>query len=234
MAKKEYYIKKYGEKLDFVIKYLSEGQTVTKISTELLIGKDVIYGIKRDYNLYTSNIYHKRAQDKIELDILLKLISSNYTIPKIAEYFKVSIVAIRKFLKDNDIRIVNGNTLYKNLNEKVISYEEEQVLIGGLLGDTYLGYPRHNHKFNSSGSFTHCLNQLEYCYYKYNLLKELCSEPTVKKCFDKRSNKNYEQIDCRILSNKSLNSYTDSFYFSGKKEVYKELLYKLDGLGLAI
>ena len=71
--------------------------------------------------MYTSNMYWNRSQRKIELTVLLTLVEKNYTIPRLAKYFEVSIASIRKFLKDNDIKIINGNTLYKNLNEKTHS-----------------------------------------------------------------------------------------------------------------
>lgn len=113
-----------------------------------------------------------------------------------------------------------------------LSYKEEQAIIGGLLGDTYLGKSKLAR--NVSGSFTHTLKQKEYCLWKYKILKKFCREPYDTYQDDKRTGKKYEKTHCVIYTNPVFNKYWDKFYPNGKKIVPEDLLWKLDPLGIAI
>ena len=234
MPTEKYYLKKYGEKLNLVKKFTLEGKTAKWISNEINLTLDVIYNIRKDYELNASKIYLNRVYNLINKEELIELILKKFTLPEIAKHFNVSNGAIKRFLNINNIIIEDGKVLNYLKKELELNYEEEQVLIGGLFGDTYLGYPRKNTSFNATGSFTHCLKQKEFIFYKYNFLKRFCSEPKIRNNYDKRSSKFYQSYNCQILSNKGLNIYRDKFYINNIKIVPEDLLYKLDGLGLAI
>ena len=88
---------------------------------------------------------------------------------------------------------------------------------------------------NCMGSFTHKVEHSEYVYYKYNLLKRLCAEPTIHNKFDKRSNRNYQQCFCKIRTNPILNPIREMIYDeNGQKHLKEDVILKLSPLGIAI
>lgn len=114
---------------------------------------------------------------------------------------------------------------------KPLSQEEYDVLIGGLLGDTWLGYLGKSK--HVSGSFTHKLEHEDYVRYKYKYLKRLCSIPTIHNKFDKRTNREYQQVFCKIATNPILDPIVEAFY-KEKKVINQEYIEKLSPLGIAI
>lgn len=114
----------------------------------------------------------------------------------------------------------------------VLTQEELDVLIGGLLGDTWLGYTKLG--VNACGSFTHKLEHKNYVQYKYEKLKRLCSKPSIHNKNDRRSNRIYQQSFCKIGTNPILNDIVDKFYKDGRKTIYEDLLYRLSPLAIAI
>ena len=114
---------------------------------------------------------------------------------------------------------------------KPLSQEEYDVLIGGLLGDTRLGYLGKSK--HVSGSFTHKLEHEDYVRYKYKYLKRLCAIPTIHNKFDKRTNQEYQQVFCKIATNPILDPIVEAFY-KEKKVINQEYIEKLSPLGIAI
>lgn len=113
-----------------------------------------------------------------------------------------------------------------------LTQQELDVIIGGLLGDTWIGYL--NNARNPCGSFTHKLEHYEYAEYKYNLIKRRCSEITIHNKTDKRSNRKYQQVFCKIASSEVLIPIQQSFYPNGIKIIPEDLIWKLSPLGIAI
>ena len=113
-----------------------------------------------------------------------------------------------------------------------LTQQEFDVIVGGLLGDTWIGKP--DQAKNASGSFTHKLEHMEYVQYKYNLIKRRCSEVAIHNKFDKRTKRYYQQAFCKIASSEILNPIQQAFYPNGKKIVPEELINKLSPLGIAI
>lgn len=232
--KKKRYYEKYGDKIDSIINLTKNGFSNKEIKDNINIGTDIIINVRKLFELNAKEIYENRAYNSIDLEKVLSLISDKYTIPKLSKYFKVSVAAMTRFIKINNISIEDGRYLVSVKEDIELTFEEEQVLIGGLLGDSWIGYPRNNKNFNVCGSFTHCLEQEEYCNYKYNILKRLCSKPVYHNKYDKRFDKRYQQIFCKINAHQVLRKYRELFYPNDKKIVPIELLNKLEGLGLAI
>lgn len=160
---------------------------------------------------------------------------------------------VNAFLKANKIkRYINRKPItkcliryliekYKLNNNKCIErYDntipytqvEFDVIVGGLLGDTWIG-KRKNAK-NAEGSFTHKLEHYEYVEYKYNLLKRRCSNFTIHNKHDKRSNRKYQQVFCKLAASSLLNPIYEAFYKNKVKVVPKDYIYKLSPLGIAI
>ena len=118
-----------------------------------------------------------------------------------------------------------------NLYEyKELSYEQEQIVIGAILGDSHFSRIYKN----ATGEFIHSIKQEEYCIWKRSFLSEYCSEIKYSQQFDKRTNKVYKKVICYIHTNPVFNPYYDLFYKNKIKIISKELLYRLEGLGIAV
>ena len=167
------------------------------------------------------------VNEKEILDLLVK----GYSCPKIAKVLNLNRQVIqrrvRKMILPNNIYIKHrGKVLFEELTN-----DEYNVLIGGLLGDTWVGKSKKSK--NSCGSFTHKLEHKEYVYYKYNILKRLCSRPKIHNKKDNRTGRVYQQSFCKISTNPAINTLRDMFYKDNIKIVDKEVL-NLGPLGLAI
>lgn len=161
---------------------------------------------------------------------------------------------VRKYLMKNNLstgtrdKSYSVKTLIHNLinkyelnkNQHIDSYpclydltqEEFDVIVGGLLGDTWIGYL--GQAKNPCGSFTHKIEHSPYVEYKYNLIKRRCSEITIHNKLDKRTNRKYQQCFCKIAASPVLIPIREAFYKDNIKIVPEELINKLSPLGIAI
>ena len=187
--------------------------------------------------LNVSNVTIKNTREKLQLPSLFKY-KRKFDINKFYELYlkELNDVNIAKILKVSKSCIqdyrnsLNLKKNYQEYKEIKLTFEQEQVLIGGILGDSHL---RKEYK-NTSGEFVHSLKQKEYCSWKRDILKEFCAELKESYQIDKRNNKRYDKIICRILCNPVFNSYYHLFYKNKIKIISRELLYRVEGLGLAV
>ena len=108
---------------------------------------------------------------------------------------------------------------------------EFQVVIGTVLGDTTLD----RRKKNANGTCKHCIKQKEFIFKKYEYLKNISREPRLINCYDERFKEpSYQTWYWYINANPALNEIHDKFYSSGKKVIDKELIMKIEPLGIAI
>lgn len=107
-----------------------------------------------------------------------------------------------------------------------ISPEQEQVVLGGLLGDGCIGGANTPHY-----SEAHSLKQEKYLLWKYESLSNL--NPTIRKSTVKINGKDIGVIKLLTKSDVSLIRYRDMFY-RAKKAVSSEILSKIDDLALAV
>ena len=113
---------------------------------------------------------------------------------------------------------------------KELTQEEEQVLIGSLLGDSTL----RRETFTTWGSFRHSLKQRNYGMWKYEQLKRICGTWREYTTYNKKVKKYYNGIAFNIRNHVVLNYYHNIFYGDGKKRITPEIVEKLTPLGLAI
>lgn len=114
-----------------------------------------------------------------------------------------------------------------------LNKEQEEVLIGTLLGDASLRIGKDCK--NPSFTCTHCLAQEEYCKSKEALFKELGSSGSRNKSLqpDKRTGKIYNYYNMRIHANPAFLPYYNAFYKNGKKVIPIDLLDKFTARSLA-
>ncbi len=143
-------------------------------------------------------------------------------------YNKLEESSLAQLLKKspNAIRIKASRLGLNKLKAReliVLTKEEEQIIIGGLLGDLYCRIKKTSKNANIEGA--HCKKQESYLLWKISLLKSLSFNL-------RRTNLGYLFFESRAFH--CLNLYRNLFYKNGKKEVNKDILDKLEPLGLAI
>lgn len=109
----------------------------------------------------------KVRKSKLNLDRMLILYSLGYNDKRIAEHLKASISTItyarQKILKLKPV-----------LETLRLTKNQEEILIGTLLGDSYIGYVYEGCKYPCL-TFGHCKKQEIYAYSKFNKLKPIMS-----------------------------------------------------------
>jgi hypothetical protein len=203
------------------VELYNKGYNDSEISRIMNVNHVTIKNNREVLNL-PSNFKYKRKFDENEFK---KLYDLGYNDCKISEILKISNSAVQDYRKQKGMK--SNHNIYEDV---VFSFEQEQLIIGGLLGDTHF---RKNYA-NASGEFVHGLAQEEYCKWKREILKDFCSKIYYSYQIDKRTSKKYEKVICRIYSHPVFNGYYNLFYRNKVKYISKEMLWRLEGLGLAI
>ena len=167
----------------------------------------------------------KKYLDKQKLQDLVNEGKSDKEIAEILDYCEGYIKHIRLELK-----------LYRGEKRAPIHYEfskdQEQVIIGSLLGDGCI----HNKSFENSGvwlSIHHCAKQKEYLEWKARFFEGISSIYEAVRYDDRFKNPEYTDYVLQTRSILELVPYRENWY-KPEKRIFKEDLYKLDALGLAI
>ena len=107
---------------------------------------------------------------------------------------------------------------------------EEQLLIGGLVGDMCIFKDERSdyHRMN----LAHSTKQSNYLLLKYHLLKRFFNEPTKRSWFDKRTEKEYHEIRIQSKTNIYFSEIYRKWYKNGSKVIHDDI-WKINNLGLA-
>lgn len=186
--------------------------------------------------LNVNHVTIKNVRERLNLPSIFKY-KRKFSEEKYLEYYKegkndaeiskllnVSKSALQEYR--SKLGLKHNCNIYDNVS---LNYDQEQVLIGTLFGDAHLTRVYKN----TSGEFVHCKNQKEYCFWKYEKLKDFCALPKDSCQAHYITKKVYYKVICRILTNPVFNFYYDLSYKNRIKYISRELLYKLDGLGIA-
>jgi len=121
----------------------------------------------------------------------------------------------------------NYSKLTFSLNE-----DQEQVLIGTVLGDGHLGSPN---KVNPYFSTNCCIKDKDYIWWKYNMLKstEMFKRPPYEQTHHSFG-KLRQVVELHSRASHSLLKYYNWFYPNGVKRIPREILDRLQPLGLAV
>ena len=178
-----------------------------------------------DLAYHNSNIFeHDRS---VNYNSVIELIKQGFNMHQIAEKINCSTQIVQYIAKKYNLKI----TPKSRILDIEFTDDEFQVLYGTVLGDTHLS---HNSK-NIQGSFNHCVKQKELAEFKQQYLNRFTNPVRIVKKHDKRLKiPNYDQYYCYIKASTALNAIYDKIYSNNIKYINKELLYKLDGLGIAI
>jgi len=171
-----------------------------------------------------------KYKSKIDIEKFKILHSQGKNDREIAEHFDLNSRWIGD--KRRELKLPKNYDLNINRTEGSLSYDEEQVLIGTVLGDTYLRKEFENG--GTGGMFAHSLKQKQYALWKGSVLKRFVSRITERSQFHKVAKKTYFNIQIHFKTDTILNKYHKLFYNNKKKVIYQELLNILEPLGLAV
>lgn len=98
--------------------------------------------------------------------------------------------------------------------------EQEQILIGAILGDACV----ERNGTNCRVKFDQSLEQEQYLLWKHNRLANLSTKLRYSEVLDSRTGKSYSHILFNTKSAEAFNDYYELFYQSGKKLVPKNIV----------
>lgn len=178
-----------------------------------------------DLAYYNSNVFE--YDRSVNYNSVIELIKQGFNMHQIAKKINCSTQIVQYIARKYNLKIIPKSRIL----DIEFTNDEFQVLYGTILGDTHLS---HNSK-NIHGSFNHCIKQKELAEFKQQYLNRFTNQVRIVKKYDKRLKvPNYEQYYCYIKASTALNAIYDKIYNNNTKYINKELLYKLDGLGIAI
>jgi hypothetical protein len=161
---------------------------------------------------------NKLTWNSLELGYLKENFSSNKD-KSIAAFLNKSSNAIR--IKASRLKLSKESTTYRN--SLVLTLDEEQVILGGLMGDLYCTITHTSKNARLEGG--HSKKQLGYLNHKISLLQRLK--------WSVRNNKDGNYL-YESKSFPCLNKYYSLFYSNNKKIVNNTILNKIEKLGLLI
>lgn len=211
---------------ELFMKYYNEGLTVPEMSIKLNISSSTLHARRKARNL---SLIRKKKKDIVNTEMFIQKYEEGLTDSELSLYFNIpnQYVSIKR-------RELN---LYENrLSNKIkeLTYEEEQVLLGLILGDGHLIKMGHTYKSNTSGKMVHCIKQKEYIEWKQHKLSRIASSVKYT-TFNSVKNGLCERYESNINSHRCLNKYYDLFYDSNKKKhIKREVIELLEPLGLAV
>lgn len=165
----------------------------------------------------------RKRKTKLNIGRFLVLYSLGYSDRKIAEHFKVSVSNVA-YLRHTILKLSPIKESY------VLNKEQEEIIVGTLLGDSYIGYV-HNDCLYPNLTFSHCKKQELYAKQKFNKLKNIMSSITERQyhktaIIKGRFCKLQPVLYARSRNCKCLEKYRTIFYPEGKKIIPIDFLEK--------
>ena len=169
------------------------------------------------------------TKSKYDKTSILEEIKKGKSYEEIMNKFGCSYTTAKRVAHNNNLHVLKKKNRILDIE---FTDDEFQVLYGTLLGDAHLLKKTNN----AQGSFNHCIDQIEYAMHKQYLLNRFIKEVKIVKKVDNRytPSKKYEQAYCYIKASTALNNLYSKIYKNKIKYIDKDLLYKLDGRGIAI
>lgn len=214
--------------VDKVLPLLEKGHSISEIGKILGYRPDTVSKVLKQNDLKNNVGGIKRFGNVPgQKEQFLNLYDKYLTDKEIADKLGIKVYLIPDYRR-------SLNLPARNLSIKPVELtnEEYQVLLGTLLGDASLS----KHKSgNIYGSFSHCVEQKEWIFKKYEYLKRICNSPILYQKHDKRlKNPDYEQYYSYIRTFPELKTiFYDHMYNEQGKFLEKDLLYTIEPLGIA-
>jgi hypothetical protein len=163
-------------------------------------------------------------------DEFLVLYYKNYNDLEISKVLNVSHDRIGRLRNKLKLRCNKQNNLIKKL-----TYEEEQILLGTVLGDANLNRPIKSMTSGTTGSLEQGISQKLYLEWKYSKLQRFLSPIVYKERLHNVRKVMEKRCYCKFRTFECLNLYYTMFYDeNNKKYLSEKTLSLLDSLGLAV
>ena len=163
---------------------------------------------------------------KWDLEKAIELKNKGYRYAEIARELNVKSITIQTYFLKHFGRL---ETITNEAKNNELTFEQKQVLFGGLLGDANLTL---QHK-NAWGKIEHSKAQELYVLHKKEKLFNLTNNVKYLERFDKRTFKIYYSCKFELLSNPALNEFYHLFY-KDKIKIIPDDLSLLTPLAIAI
>jgi DNA-binding CsgD family transcriptional regulator len=199
-----------------------EGKSDSEIARILNVNHVTVHNWRKTITGEESNFVYSR---QFNTDKFMDLYNQGLNYAEIANVLQVSSSSIQNYASSLNL---TPNTY----NKDVPTYEQQQIIIGSLLGDMSLKMP--SGAVHASGDFAHSLKQENYCKFLESKLHNFCTKGFYRSYIDSRTKKQYNQYYVYMKASEYLTILYNKFYQNGIKKVPKDLLYLLDGLGIAI
>lgn len=215
-------MKKIQINLEEFLVYYNQNMNDRQIAEIYHCTAGTIYNFRKTNNLPTKFTW----KTSIDYDTLKKYSDLGYNDTQIQNITGVSDTHCYQLRKRWNI-----TRLSQKENQSIIlTSEQEQILVGHILGDGHL----RKDNINCSGKIIQSLAQEEYAKWKYLKLKSLCTDFNYWTQKDKRNNNTYYSCGAWIKSNPELNKFYEMSYKNKKKFISYELLNYFTPLSLAV
>lgn len=212
-------------------KYLEEYKKLYKEGlddSEIARKLGVAYTTTRAWRIDLEYPKQFRYKRKFDTEKFKELYEQGYNYSEIARKLNVSSSAIQEYASENGFK-----SRPKHFKDKPLTDTEFQILLGTIYGDASL-IPQGN-GLTASCSFTHSLAQQNYCIWKYEQLKRFIpSPPKFTEEYDKRTQKTYYKVLVKTHLSPVIGELYSQVYQNKIKYINKELLSKIEPLGLAV
>ncbi len=139
-------------------------------------------------------------------------IISGMSIVSMAKVLGTTQITLRRRMVENDIKI---NSKLKFSNKPIqLSALQEEILIGGLLGDACL---TQNGKKETNAQLIYLSSVKSHVIYFKSFFDTTSKDVSVNHYFDKRTNKTYTRYSFRTQLNSTFTKYRDKWYPKGVK-----------------
>lgn len=204
------------------LQLLEEGKNDSEIGRILGVSNTTIHYWRESLTNKKSNFEYTR---KFDTEKFLDLYYSGLNYVQIAKELGCGKSAVQEY----------GQSLglTSNIcNKDIPTLRQQQIIIGSMLGDMGLVMPKLGK--HARGCFAHSLAQENYCKWIEQELSNFCSKGVYKEQYDKRTNKVYKSYYVNMKASEYLTTLYYKFYHNNKKIIPKDLLYTLNGLGIAV
>lgn len=212
-------------------KYLQEYQVLYQQGlddSEIARNLGVSYTTTRAWRLKLGLPKNFKYQRKFDTQLFLDLYKKGYNYSAIARHLSISDSAAQEYASSIGLK-----ARPKHFQDEELTDEEFQILLGTLYGDASLGIDKK--QVSAFFSFAHALNQQNYCCWKYEKLKRFVDKaPRFHDIYDPRTGKTYYQVFVKSHSSPVLGKLYPKVYKNKVKYLDKELLSKIEPLGLAV
>lgn len=212
------------ETINQIYELYKQGFTKAQISKQLKISVCTVRSrLKKDFG-----ITEKETSKKIDDLKFIEMWNQGKTDKEIADFFGVKEITIRSYRTKGEK--AGKYNLIRNFSqeEHTLSYEQEQFILGSLLGDLNLSSPKSHRCINSRLALVQGEAQKELFMKKVEILGEFMGK--YRLCIpkpDPRTGKIYKSYRGNSKSHKVFTDIYNLLYINGKKTITQQFLDKI-------